>query len=172
MLALYRCGRQTDALDAYTRTREHLLEQLGLQPGPALRTLQGEVLAQAPSLELEPAVADTSRMPAPIGLPARRLDVLGRDDDARAVIDLLRRPDVRLVTVMGPGGVGKTTLALEVAHRLASEHVDGAAFVNLAALARPGRGRRHRAARARLHAGARQRPRKPRCAGWRAAASS
>ncbi len=137
MVALYRCGRQTDALEVYRRTRERLLAQLGLEPGPGLRALQRDVLVQAPSLDLEGPVADGARRPPPIDLPARRLDVLGRDDDALAVIDLLRRPDVRLVTVMGPGGVGKTTLALEVAHRLAAEHVDGAAFVNLAAVADP-----------------------------------
>jgi predicted ATPase/DNA-binding SARP family transcriptional activator len=138
MLALYRCGRQTDALDAYRRTRERLLADLGLEPGPRLRALQGEVLVQAPSLELDaPAGPQSMRRPAPTSLPARRGDVLGRDGDARAVSELLRRPDVRLVTVMGPGGVGKTTLALEVAHRLTAEHVDGAAFVNLAALADP-----------------------------------
>ncbi len=137
MLALYRCGRQTDALDAYRCTREVLLADLGLEPGPRLRALQGEVLVQSPSLDVAAPVAAPPPGPAPIGLPARRLDVLGRDDDARAVVDLLRRPEVRLVTVMGPGGVGKTTLALEVAHRLAAEHVDGAVFVNLAAVADP-----------------------------------
>ena len=141
MLALYRCGRQSDALDAYRRMRESMIEQLGLEPGPRLRALQGEVLVQAPSLDLDaPAAAPAaapSRGAAPSGLPARRGDVLGREGDARAVIHLLRREDVRLVTVMGPGGVGKTTLALEVAHQLAAEQADGAAFVNLAALTDP-----------------------------------
>ena len=139
MLALYRCGRQTDALEAYRRTRESLLTQLGLEPGPGLQGLQGEVLRQAPSLDLQAQAAasrsDDAPMPAAAGLPARRLDVLGRDGDAGAVTRLLRRDDVRLVTVMGPGGVGKTTLAIEVAHQLAAQFADGATFVNLAALA-------------------------------------
>jgi predicted ATPase/DNA-binding SARP family transcriptional activator len=148
MLALYRCGRQTEALDAYRRTRESLLAQLGLEPGPGLQALQAEVLRQAPSLELGAQAAApgsvNARAPAATGLPAatpglpaRRFDVLGRDGDARAVIDMLSREDVRLVTVIGPGGVGKTTLAIEVAHRLATEFADGATFVNLAAVTDP-----------------------------------
>ena len=51
MLALYRCGRQADALEVYQRTRAQLAEELGLEPGPALRTLQMQILAQAPSLK-------------------------------------------------------------------------------------------------------------------------
>jgi len=139
MLALYRCGRQTDALDAFRRARESLLADLGVEPGPQLRALQADVLAQAPSLELDapatPRAVDLR--PAQPPLPARRADVLGRDGDVRAVIHLLRRDDVRLLTVAGPGGVGKTTLAIEVAHQLAGEHADGATFVNLAALSDP-----------------------------------
>ncbi|MGH8732053.1 MAG: BTAD domain-containing putative transcriptional regulator, partial [Burkholderiales bacterium] len=51
MLALYRCGRQGDALDAYARTRAYLSGELGLEPGPALRSLQADILAQAPALQ-------------------------------------------------------------------------------------------------------------------------
>lgn len=140
MLALYRCGRQTDALDAYAALREQLVATLGLEPGPQLRALQQQVLVQSPSLQLD-APADArprpARRAAVSGLPAQRADVLGRDHDAQALGDLLRRPAVRLVTVMGPGGVGKTTLAIEVAHRLAAEHRDGALFVDLSALVDP-----------------------------------
>jgi predicted ATPase/DNA-binding SARP family transcriptional activator len=141
MLALYRCGRQADALAAYRRTREGLVAQLGLEPGPGLQALHGEVLRQAPALELDARTAAgrsaNARIPAPTSLPARRFDLLGRDGDARAAIELLRRDDVRLVTITGPGGVGKTTLAIEVAHQVAAELADGATFVNLSALTDP-----------------------------------
>jgi hypothetical protein len=51
MLALYRCGRQGDALEVYARTRAHLPSELGLEPGPALRALQGEILTQSAALQ-------------------------------------------------------------------------------------------------------------------------
>jgi predicted ATPase len=65
--------------------------------------------------------------------------LLGREADARAVIGLLRRRDVRLVTVTGVGRVGKTSLAIEVAHRLAEDLPDGAALIDLASLSHPAR---------------------------------
>ena len=69
MIALYRCGRQADALDAYQRRREHLLGELGLDPGAALQELQAQVLAQDPSLELRtndrPALPRRHRLPSP-----------------------------------------------------------------------------------------------------------
>jgi DNA-binding SARP family transcriptional activator len=65
MLALYRCQRQTDALEVYQRTRSHLAEALGLEPGPALKALEVEILQQSANLELGAphgaAAADGSR---------------------------------------------------------------------------------------------------------------
>src|SRR4051794_5814043 len=144
MLALYRSGRQAGALDVYQRTRTYLTTELGLEPGPALRALQAQILEQSPSLEfsageLGPAERlRRSRTQATV-LPARPACLLGREPDAQAVLDLMVRPDVRLVTLVGPGGVGKTTLALELAHRLAGQFVDGVAFIDLAPVADPGR---------------------------------
>src|SRR3954447_12800026 len=121
MLALYRGGRQAEALDVYQRTRVHLTAEFGLEPGPALKALQGQILDQAPSLEL--ASGDVTRaerarhgVARPIALPARPAGLLGREKDARAVVELALRRDVRLVTLLGPAGVGKTTLAVELAH--------------------------------------------------------
>jgi predicted ATPase/DNA-binding SARP family transcriptional activator len=105
MLALYRCGRQADALDVYARTRAHLVTELGLEPGPALSALQSQILTHAP--ELEPSCAAARLPPRPV--------LVGRDADVAEVSGLLAAS--RLVTVVGVGGVGKTSLALEVAHR-------------------------------------------------------
>ena len=118
MVALYRCGRQADALDAFARTRAHLVDELGLEPGPALSVLQTQILAHAPELYRPAEVAQ---------LPPRPT-LLGRAADVAAVIDLLGT--ARLITVTGLGGVGKTSLALEVAHR-----VGAIAFAELAPVA-------------------------------------
>jgi predicted ATPase/DNA-binding SARP family transcriptional activator len=144
MLALYRCGRQAEALDAFQRARAHLAAELGLEPGPALKALQARIFEQSASLELaaddaEASVGLRDASLQPVRLPARSTELLGREADTRAVIDLLGRQDVRLVTLTGVGGVGKTSLALEVAHRLAGELPDGSAFVDLAPLSDPAR---------------------------------
>ena len=134
MLALYRCGRQADALDTYQRTRRHLASDLGLEPGPALTGLQAQILTQDEGLQTEagPRARVTSR---PVPLPPT--ETIGREREIEAVCRALREPHTRLFTLVGPGGVGKTRLALEVAHALQATMPDGVCWIELAGVARP-----------------------------------
>jgi predicted ATPase/DNA-binding SARP family transcriptional activator len=133
MLALYRSGRQADALEAYRRARAALVDELGFEPGPELQRLEAAILAQDPALEA--AERPAPRAPAPaLALPPLASSLVGREAELDELAALIRDPAIRLVTVMGPGGVGKTRLALELAHRLAGEFLDGARFVPLAAV--------------------------------------
>jgi predicted ATPase/DNA-binding SARP family transcriptional activator len=126
MLALYRAGRQAEALEVYRETRRLFVDELGIEPGAELRKLEQAILAQAP--ELASPARPRRALPAPAGA------IVGREEELREVGDLLLRDDVRLVTLTGPGGVGKTRLALEVARELDGRLAGGAIFVDVASV--------------------------------------
>ena len=137
MLALYRDGRQADALEVYQRARAALTERLGLEPGPALRGIQALILEQAASLGARPAISSDAMPRSRItGLPQPATRTIGREREIAAGSRLLRSPDARLVTLTGAGGVGKTRLALAVARTIESRFSDGACWVELAGVAR------------------------------------
>jgi tetratricopeptide (TPR) repeat protein len=126
MLALYRSGRQADALDVYRRARTRLGEELGLEPSPRLRGLQSSVLRQDPSLAVEPPELRARRH-----LPAQPEALIGRERELSELTELVASAGVRLVTLTGPRGVGKTRLAIAAAERLAASFPDGVWFVDL-----------------------------------------
>ncbi len=130
MLALYRSGRQAEALDAYRDARTTLVEELGLEPGEELSELQRRILVHDPAL-------DFTRNSRRTELPASVTSFVGRRRELEEVRALVARPGVRLLTLTGAGGTGKTRLALEVARGVAGEFADGARFVPLAAVAKP-----------------------------------
>jgi predicted ATPase/DNA-binding winged helix-turn-helix (wHTH) protein len=135
MLALYRDGRQSDALAEYRAARETLVDEIGIEPGPALQALERAILVQDESLAAAAAGAPAER---PLELPASPTPLLGRERELTEAADLLRSGDARLLTLTGPGGIGKTRLATEIARRLASEERRGAVFVDLSHLSDPG----------------------------------
>jgi DNA-binding SARP family transcriptional activator len=118
-LALYRAHRQADALGALRRARSTLADELGVDPGPALRELEQQVLEQSPALTAPVRTASAPDVPA----PAVPDDLLDRDRELaalRAAFDDLAAGEPRLLLIEGPAGIGKTRLLTE-ARRLAGE---------------------------------------------------
>jgi len=118
-IALYRSGRQADALTACREARQVLRDELGLEPTNELREVETAILRQDPTLDRRP----TAQAPVPA------TPLVGREQALASVVELRRRDEVRLVTLTGPGGIGKTRLALAVAGQ-----VGGAVFVDLSSV--------------------------------------
>ncbi|WBQ07835.1 BTAD domain-containing putative transcriptional regulator [Kribbella sp. CA-293567] len=122
MKALYRAGRQSEALESYEQLRSLLADELGLDPTPELVALQQSILTQ----ELQQVRRRSN-------LPAQLTELVGRGE---ALVEIQSRLYAdRLVTLTGPGGVGKTRLALAAADGLAGRFPDGVFLVELAAVA-------------------------------------
>ena len=130
MDALAAQGRQAEALSVYERVRETLADVLGADPGTALRERHLRLLRAE-----RPAPAADAEQTRPSNLPAPLTSFIGRDDDLTRIGALLTTG--RLVTVLGPGGAGKTRLALEAARRHRHEYRDGARLVDLASVTEP-----------------------------------
>ena len=138
ILALYRAGRQAEALRAYTEVRDRLVDELGMDPGPAFRELPGP----------DPGPGSVARRSQPGSGPRRSRrrwrraiykegagSFIGRDAELDQLREALRSS--RLVTLTGPGGTGKTRLAVEAAAVLRAGYQDGAWLVELASVAAP-----------------------------------
>jgi predicted ATPase/DNA-binding SARP family transcriptional activator len=129
MLALYRCGRHAEALAVFQAFRNRLDAELGVEPSAELRDLYTAVLRQDARLDPEPLPA-APELPPQGGLPVVASSLVGRDRDVAAVLAMLGQ--CRLLTLTGPGGVGKTRLAVQAATEGADRYPDGAWFCELA----------------------------------------
>ncbi|WP_262403226.1 ATP-binding protein [Actinomadura sp. CNU-125] len=141
MLALYRSGRQGEALECYREVARLLAEELGIDPGDELRTLHRRMLTGAPEIAAPPSgtgsppAAPAKASPPTGNLPAETTSFIGRARELAETRRLLRAS--RLVTLTGVGGVGKTRLALRTAGQVAPVFPDGAWLADLAALTDP-----------------------------------
>jgi predicted ATPase/DNA-binding SARP family transcriptional activator len=136
MLALYRAGRQADALRAYQRARAILGEQLGIEPSPGLVRMEHDILVHSPTLAWDgPILAAAAHVEMPGGeaartnLPVPMSGFVGRHRELAELDKLVGAH--RLVSIVGTGGIGKTRLAIEVAGGRMSQLRDGAWFVDL-----------------------------------------
>lgn len=127
-LALYRSGRQAEALGVYDALRVRLLAELAVDPGPELRDLHLRMLRQDPRLDVLGAID---------ALPAPLTRTVGRDSELLQLESLLADPSHRLVTLTGPGGGGKTRLSLVAAAKVRDRFPGGVAQVRLESVRDP-----------------------------------
>jgi DNA-binding SARP family transcriptional activator/tetratricopeptide (TPR) repeat protein len=140
MLALYRSGRQGEALAAYQQVRQALVSEIGAEPGTELRELHQQMLTAAPALdarELAPRAAGGLGRLVPRELPAAPMHFTGRLRELEALTAALdqadrKRPGTVVISAIGGmAGAGKTALAVYWAHRVAGRFPDGQLYVNL-----------------------------------------
>jgi DNA-binding SARP family transcriptional activator len=140
MLALYRSGRPAEALEVYRTGRQRLVEEFGLEPSPALQRLERDILLSDPALDLglPPPAGNGNRPPepppGPCQLPPDIDDFTGREADVAELRSLLEGDQasaIVITAIAGKAGVGKTALAVRVAHRLRAHFPDGQLYVNL-----------------------------------------
>src|SRR5215475_7849593 len=147
MTALNQSGRRAEELETYVTARKIMVDELGIEPGPELQQLHTMLLSGAPSTAaVRPAMPTlsgleefstaaqrpaTAQPPAPVGA------LIGRASDTEAATALLLQPGVRVVTILGPGGVGKTRFATDLAISVRNRFPGGVAWIPLAGLRDP-----------------------------------
>ncbi|WP_214324857.1 AfsR/SARP family transcriptional regulator [Nonomuraea sediminis] len=140
MLALYRSGRQAEALEVFRQTRRTFVDELGLDPGQDLQNLERAILTRDPELELPDDVRWGARVEpegvsfVPRQLPAEITDFIGHREvveEVCAVLSSRARAQLPVVTLTGKGGVGKSALAVHAAHQLLEHYPDGQLFARL-----------------------------------------
>lgn len=147
MLAFYRAGRQADALAAFDEARQACARELGLDPGPALRELRQRIVVADPALTMGTRAEATVRAPAAArrNLPRDIEGFVGRDQETARVLSSLDRrggrpgrsrepgpvPPLRVFAIDGMAGVGKTSLAVRLAHLVADDYPDGQLYLDL-----------------------------------------
>ncbi|HEY2701194.1 MAG TPA: BTAD domain-containing putative transcriptional regulator [Pseudonocardiaceae bacterium] len=156
MLALYRSGRQAEALEVYRRARAILIDEIGVEPGPELAELERSILNRAaeldlparaapaapvaPAAETAPVRPEFDMFVTPRQLPASIADFTGRAGQLAVITSYLTDPSQRthsyampIVAISGKGGVGKSVLAIRVAHELSTSFPDGHLYADIAA---------------------------------------
>jgi DNA-binding SARP family transcriptional activator len=134
---LSRAGRQVEALEVYRALRRRLVEELGVEPSPALQELERQILAGDPQLQptLSPTATEPVRPMVPAELPSDTASFTGRDGELAELERVLvagGAPGLVVISAIhGAGGIGKSALAIHVAHRLAGRFPDGQVYVNL-----------------------------------------
>ncbi|MEQ4715507.1 BTAD domain-containing putative transcriptional regulator [Nonomuraea sp. B19D2] len=136
MLALYRAGRSSEALAVYQETRRVMIQELGIEPGAALRRLQQAVLARDPVLDLTAPAQDATLgdAAAPAELTAGTRAFTARDVELAWLDKALATSGAgtpAIVAIGGPGGIGKSALAVHLAHAVADRYADGVLYIDL-----------------------------------------
>jgi DNA-binding SARP family transcriptional activator len=140
MLALYRCGRPTEALTVYQEARRVMIEELGMEPSEHVQRLERAILRSDPALDLpsQPVSVQLAKRSVPCLLPTDIADFTGRGEQISQIRQHLTggararsRGTVPVVVISGQGGIGKTSLAIRASHDIASQFPHGQLFADL-----------------------------------------
>lgn len=135
MRLMSRTGQRSAALAQYETARQVLMEELGIEPSRETTSLYERIRDVETEQQPERQVPLVGTSPLP--LPIASTPLIGREAEVTAVVELLMRDEVRLLTITGPGGVGKTRIAMQAAADLQEHFADGAYFVNVAPITDP-----------------------------------